>query len=293
MTPPVLMGYDGSPASAAAIDAAARLLPGAHATIAYVWAPLFADVGLRQRLSQRAKSVDELIALVEREGGAQADLVAANGTALARAAGWIAEPLTRRCNSGEAYELARLGEERGSSVLVVGSRGLSGMRAVLGSTSDVLVHVSTVPVLVVPYPLLSDERAAAASGPIVVGFDGSAGARAALTTATSLLPDRRIVVTAVSSVDADRLERDARDLAGGAAEVTVLDSGRDGEGSVANALVADAAERSAAAVVVGSRGRSAARKILLGSVAMAVLHRAHRPVLVVPTDRFERQSGLT
>ena len=35
-------------------------------------------------------------------------------------------------------------------------------------------------------------------------------------------------------------------------------------------------------MVVGSRGRTAVRKILLGSVAMATLHRAHRPVHVVP-----------
>jgi nucleotide-binding universal stress UspA family protein len=41
-------------------------------------------------------------------------------------------------------------------------------------------------------------------------------------------------------------------------------------------------------IVVGSRGRSARREILLGSVAMATLHRAHRPVLVVPDlRRFE------
>jgi len=35
-------------------------------------------------------------------------------------------------------------------------------------------------------------------------------------------------------------------------------------------------------LVVGSRGRSAIREILLGSVAMATLHHAYRPVMVVP-----------
>jgi nucleotide-binding universal stress UspA family protein len=39
-------------------------------------------------------------------------------------------------------------------------------------------------------------------------------------------------------------------------------------------------------IVAGSRGRSAARELLLGSVAMAILHRAQRPVLVVPHRRF-------
>jgi nucleotide-binding universal stress UspA family protein len=49
------------------------------------------------------------------------------------------------------------------------------------------------------------------------------------------------------------------------------------------ASLADYARRRAAAVlVVGSRGRSAMREILLGSVAMATLHHAYRPVLVIP-----------
>ncbi|MFJ6955031.1 universal stress protein, partial [Micromonospora aurantiaca (nom. illeg.)] len=50
----------------------------------------------------------------------------------------------------------------------------------------------------------------------------------------------------------------------------------------ADALSVVATERKASVVVVGSRGRTAVRKILLGSVAMATLHRAHRPVMVVP-----------
>ena len=50
---------------------------------------------------------------------------------------------------------------------------------------------------------------------------------------------------------------------------------------VASALVEYAREREAALLVVGSRGRSAVRQIILGSVAMATLHHAYRPVLVV------------
>jgi len=59
--------------------------------------------------------------------------------------------------------------------------------------------------------------------------------------------------------------------------------------AVGDALSLCAKDRGAALIVVGSRGRSAARQILLGSVAMAVLHHAHRPVLVVPdAGRYDR-----
>ena len=39
----VVVGYDGSPAAAAAIDAGALLFPGAHGWITYLWVPPFAS----------------------------------------------------------------------------------------------------------------------------------------------------------------------------------------------------------------------------------------------------------
>jgi nucleotide-binding universal stress UspA family protein len=58
--------------------------------------------------------------------------------------------------------------------------------------------------------------------------------------------------------------------------------------SVAEALGTCAGERGAALIVVRSRGRSAVREILLGSVAMATLHRTYRPVMVVPRSGHAR-----
>jgi len=51
---------------------------------------------------------------------------------------------------------------------------------------------------------------------------------------------------------------------------------------VADALKAWANHHDVAVLVVGSRGRSAARQIVLGSVAKATLHNAERRVVVVP-----------
>jgi nucleotide-binding universal stress UspA family protein len=46
--------------------------------------------------------------------------------------------------------------------------------------------------------------------------------------------------------------------------------------------VETAEERDAAAVVVGSRGLTALRSAVLGSVSYGVVHHCKRPVLVVP-----------
>jgi nucleotide-binding universal stress UspA family protein len=279
----VLMGYDGSPAASAAIEAGAQLFPQARVWIAHLWTPPFASNGLRHRLWSGTSRVDEFVAAVEREGEREANRMAAAGVTLARAAGWDAEPLVVRSYGGEGLQLAELAEKMGADLVLVGSRGLGGARAVLGSVSDMVAHYATRPVLVVPHPLLIGEYAALAAGPVLIGFDGSAGARTALATATRLFPTRS---TLLVTVDDGQVSDDAADLPNvGTAAVTRLrvPSGHGAPGrAVAGALAGCARSRDAAVLAVGSRGRSAMEEILLGSVAMATLHHAYRPVLVVP-----------
>jgi len=288
----VMAGYDGSVAAGAAIDAAATLLPRSHAWITHLWMPPFASDALRRRLWHGTRRVDEFVEAVEREGGAEADRLAATGVALARATGWEAEPLVERGYGGEGLQLSELAEKLEPDVLVVGSRGLGGARAVLGSVSDMVVHYATQPVLVVPYPMFVAERTALATGPIVIGWDGSPGARRALGATEQLFPGRRIVLVAVQD---GALPQPAPP---GYEEITVEPAAGHPPGrAIAESLARQGAEHRAAVVVVGSRGRSAIREILLGSVAMAILHHAARPILVVPhrtggglataTDRVE------
>jgi nucleotide-binding universal stress UspA family protein len=54
------------------------------------------------------------------------------------------------------------------------------------------------------------------------------------------------------------------------------------EGSAADRVVELARDRNARQIVVGSRGLGAVAGALLGSVSSAIIHRADRPVLVVP-----------
>ncbi|PQE00614.1 universal stress protein [Mycobacterium sp. EPG1] len=276
----VMVGYDGSPAACAALNAAAVLFPDAHAWITHIWTPPFASTKLRRRLRTAAASADELVELIEREGAREADAIAATGVALAKAAEWDAEPMVKRTIGSEGLRLAQLAEKLDTDVIVVGDRGLGGAEALLGSVSDMVVHYATVPVLVVPNPLLADEAAALAAGPVVVGYDGSPGADAAVDRVRRLFPSREVILVAVRDEGADiPVSPAATDL-----ELVRLDEpaglGRWRERAVADALIDYAGSRGAAVLAVGSRGRSLPREVLLGSVAVAAVHRSQRPVLV-------------
>lgn len=273
----VLIGYDGSPAAMAAIDAGGRLLPGAHAWVANLWTPPFASEAVRRRLRASARSAGELVERTEREGEREADRLAAAGTTLARAAGLDAEPVVKKSWGGEGLVLAQLAEQLSADVVLVGSRGLGRAQTLLGSVSNTTVHYASRPTVMVPSSMLADEYDALADGPVVVGWDGSAGAQAALAAAQHVFAGRDIVVVAVGD-DPGGAEPPAGDRL-----VAVRIAARDSSAkATSEALTTVGEQRSAAAVVVGSRGRSAVRQILLGSVATATLHSSYRPVMVVP-----------
>ena len=109
--PRVLVGYDGSPAAAEAITVGAALLPAATAWVAYLWSPPFSSPELFAHLRRRARNLDELLELVEAEGGAEAHRLVATGIAVARANGWVANSVVRRTYGGEGFEMAALAEE--------------------------------------------------------------------------------------------------------------------------------------------------------------------------------------
>lgn len=233
-----------------------------------------------------ARDEDELIELVEREGEREAERLVAMGVTLARAAGWDAEPVVKQTWGAEGLRIAQAAEEVRADLVLVGSRGLGGTHAVLGSVSDMVVHYSARPVVVIPHPMLAAEYTALPDGPVVVGWDGSSGAATALAVATRLFPERAVLlITIDEGADATPPPADVSGAAGRQVIGLTVDRGRGFHArAISDALVASTSDRNAAVVVVGSRGCSATREILLGSVAMGTLHHSHRPVMVVPGE---------
>jgi nucleotide-binding universal stress UspA family protein len=127
---------------------------------------------------------------------------------------------------------------------------------------------------------------------VVVGFDGSAGAERALAAAGRLLDAASLVVVTVQrsglpgtgasrKAQAEQINARGVELARehGAASGMVV-AGRN-----AATGILDAAEQvGASALVVGFRGHSTARSMLLGSSSYALAHRATLPTLVVPDN---------
>lgn len=147
------------------------------------------------------------------------------------------------------------------------------------------------------------------SGTILVGFDGSESAQAALLCALRRMrADDSIVVAYTPAVPAAMIENPyyyeralehALEHGQGLLDEvkTLLPPGvaadvRQPHGPPARALVELARQLDADEIAVGSRGFGRFRAAALGSTSHALLHEADRPVLVVPRRAVERELRL-
>lgn len=153
---PILIAYDGSETARHAIAEAASLFPSRPAIVITVWEPglAYASAAPTPTFGDGATigpPIDfEAGREIEAASQEHAQRVAQAGADLARAAGLQAEPeaIADATATGEA--IAGRAAELGAAAVVVGSRGLSGLRARLeGSTSTTVLKHSPCPVLVV------------------------------------------------------------------------------------------------------------------------------------------------
>jgi nucleotide-binding universal stress UspA family protein len=147
----------------------------------------------------------------------------------------------------------------------------------------------------------------AADGPLLVCYDGSKDAKHAIRSAGRLLGGRRAVIltvweptpamsfgglgTSTGMVNFGELDRAAAEDAGRVADEgarVAQEEGLDAEpvtskaaGPVWRTILEIADREDAAVIVMGCRGLTGVRSLLVGSVSSAVIHHAERPTLVV------------
>jgi nucleotide-binding universal stress UspA family protein len=153
---PVLVAFDGSAEARAAVLAAAALFRDRPLVIVSVWEPGLAMAAQTYPdalgMTYPLPAADE-IATVDRLQREHAAAIAEAGAHLARDRGATAEALPVAEGVNVADTVAATAEQRDAAALVVGSRGLGGVRSrLLGSTSRRLLHDSRRPVLVVRAP---------------------------------------------------------------------------------------------------------------------------------------------
>jgi nucleotide-binding universal stress UspA family protein len=150
---PVVIAYDGSELSKAAIRHAARLFPERPAVLATVWEPGLAAMAMGPPEALGMGTVPPDPATLEEVDRAERDhavRVAAEGGELARSLGLAADPHAVSDELDVADTLIELARQRGAAAVVVGSHGISGLRSrLLGGVSRKVIEHCDLPVLVV------------------------------------------------------------------------------------------------------------------------------------------------
>ena len=145
---------------------------------------------------------------------------------------------------------------------------------------------------------------------ILIAYDGSADAQTAIDRAGQLLGNQDVTILAVWERFIDVVTRAGGGIPVGEVDYEALDRGYDDEarkraeqglerarrvglnaqalvrvreGTVATTILAEADDLGADAIVLGTRGLTGLKSLLLGSVSHGVVQHAHIPVMIVPS----------
>lgn len=136
MAEEIVLGYDGSAGGKVALAVACDLAKQLNRKLVIAFA---------YEVSKFGGEVQDLAHALREHGQEVVD----EAVAKAHEDGLETETVIEHGDNAEA--LARIAQERGASMIVVGTRGEAALRGlVLGSVSHKLLHLATTPVLVVP-----------------------------------------------------------------------------------------------------------------------------------------------
>jgi nucleotide-binding universal stress UspA family protein len=172
--------------------------------------------------------------------------------------------------------IADLGDSH--DLVVMGKRGEHAKwgRDLLGSTAESVVRRSATPVLLV-------EEAARPVKKALVLFDGSHPAKRGLKLACDIAERGTIGLKVLTVDDDEQRGRETLDDARASREPRAVEAAYSVmSGRPAKAAAAALAEEPADLVILGMRGHSSLRKLILGRTAELVMRSVELPVLMVP-----------
>jgi nucleotide-binding universal stress UspA family protein len=154
----IVICYDGSPDAKAAIEHGAKLLKGEQATVLTVWQPfieVLAHTPTGFSLSPGMVDTEPIDTAARKS----AEELAEEGARLARDAGLDAAARVGTQEATTASTINAEADKLGASAILIGSRGLTGLKSLLlGSVSHAVIQHADRPVIVVPSPDVADAR---------------------------------------------------------------------------------------------------------------------------------------
>ena len=150
----ILIGYDGSAAATSAIRTSGEIFAGrdVDAIVMSVWEPLMVEVLHATRFGYTAGLVlPNNVADLDKHAEETAQHLAEQGVVLAGELGVAARPYAIGETHSVAETIVAAAEQFDVNVIVLGERGLTGLRAYLGSVSNHVLQHARRPLLIVPH----------------------------------------------------------------------------------------------------------------------------------------------
>jgi nucleotide-binding universal stress UspA family protein len=205
-----------------------------------------------------------------------------------------------------AQKIVDLARSEACDEIVVGSRGMSALDSLaLGSVAYKVVHLSPVPVTVVPNPLDTSDptlEEPERTHRILLAVDGSEASTKAVEYVCALRDARAPVEVRLLNVQIPIASGNVRRLVSQAIidayfhdeGLQALDTAKRALqaagisfkeeiqiGHAGEAIVKEAMQRGCTRIVMGTRGHGALASVIVGSTALQVLHRSELPVTLV------------
>ena len=267
-TGPIVAGTDGSATARLAMDKAGELAQALKAPVHVVCVPgAIAGYEWPQRITAQ-----QIVAAV-------ADRLRGQGVTV--------ETHLPQDQGDAALTLVAVADSVHAQMIVVGNKGMTGLRRLLGSLPNSVSHQARCDVLIVPTQ--SGSVPEFGGGAIVVGTDGSSGATLAVKQAIRLAKGLNGELHLVST--AKPVEPTLSTAAAEAADQGVSATTHAPDGEPADALLGVADAHDAVMIVVGTKGMHSDDRERFGNIADKVSHAGTRSVMLVFTGDTSGDDG--